>query len=191
MEEKELLLALQSFRQEVLFVKAVATGHHGKYAQLKDVVLETKDALKRHGLIVVQSLVNTDGLTSMHTELIHIESGASVESEYPLAYKGDDSQKQGSAITYARRYGYVTILGLLVDADDDGALASEVGKPDKKLEAAEFYAEKAKMIKTLRGKDMALDKVGELVQKTLGKPRVETIDEVEKVLKAAGVKSAA
>lgn len=183
---KTLLEALQDFQHEVVYVKAKSTGHHGKYAQLKDVVLDTKDALKKNGLIVLQNLTHIDGKTAMHTQLVHVDSDESIDSLYPLAYQGEDSQKQGSAITYARRYSYVTMLGLLVDADDDGSLASSVHTG--KLATADFYAEKAKMIKTLREKGLALPQIGDLVQKALNKQRVETSDDIAKVLAAAGVK---
>jgi hypothetical protein len=36
----------------------------------------------------------------------------------------DDPQGQGSAVTYARRYSYMSVLGLVADVDDDGNAAS-------------------------------------------------------------------
>ena len=36
-----------------------------------------------------------------------------------------DPQGQGSAVTYARRYSYMSVLGLVADEDDDGNKASQ------------------------------------------------------------------
>ena len=35
----------------------------------------------------------------------------------------EDAQAQGSAITYARRYALMSMLGLVADTDDDGEAA--------------------------------------------------------------------
>lgn len=121
---KELLEALSKFQDEVVFVKAKRQANYGKYAQLKDIVTETRPVLKKYGLIVQQTLSNIDGQSSILTELVHTDSGELLQSHTPLVHKPEDPQKWGAAITYARRYAYVTILGLLVDEDDDGQLAS-------------------------------------------------------------------
>lgn len=121
---KELLEALSKFQDEVVFVKAKRQANYGKYAQLKDVVTDTRPYLKKHGLFVFQALTEVDGKPSISTQLIHIDSDQVVETKTPLIHKPEDPQKWGAAITYARRYSYVTILGLLVDEDDDGQLAS-------------------------------------------------------------------
>ena len=189
MEIKQLLKSLQDFQHEVVFVKAKSTGHHGKYAQLKDVVMDTKDALKKHGLMVFQSIGNLDGRTTITTNLVHLDTGQMITNTHNIAYQGEDSQKQGSAITYARRYAYVTILGLLVDADDDGQLASSVGEDaGKKESAAEFYESKSALTKYLtKEKGMTIPQISELVKNTLKKDRMETVADVEKVRNAVEV----
>jgi hypothetical protein len=53
------------------------------------------------------------------------ESGEFISSTLTLKPVKDDPQGRGSAITYARRYAYASILGLVSDADDDGNRASE------------------------------------------------------------------
>lgn len=121
---KELLEALSKFQDEVVFVKAKRQANYGKYAQLKDIVTETRPALKKNGLFVVQALTHIDGTPAISTQLSHSASDQVIETKTPLIHKPEDPQKWGAAITYARRYSYVTILGLLVDEDDDGQLAS-------------------------------------------------------------------
>ena len=121
---KELLEALSKFQDEVVFIKAKRTANYGKYAQLKDIVTETRPALKKNGLFVMQALTNIDTTPAISTQLMHAESDQVIETKTPLIHKPEDPQKWGASITYARRYAYVTILGLLVDEDDDGQLAS-------------------------------------------------------------------
>lgn len=121
---KELLEALQKFQDEVVFVKATATANYGKYAKLKDLVIATRPALKKNGLMVTQFLTSIDGKPAIATNLLHTDTKQEIASTTPLIHKPEDPQKWGAAITYARRYGYTTILGLLVDEDDDGQLAS-------------------------------------------------------------------
>ena len=42
-----------------------------------------------------------------------------------LVMSRDDAQGYGSAMTYARRYAIMGMLGLVADADDDGNAASK------------------------------------------------------------------
>lgn len=96
-----------------------------KYADLPAVVSAAAPILKSHGLAITQLLgfipeVNVDTLT---TRLIH-ESGQWIESTMRLYLTKSDAQGQGSATTYARRYSYMAILGLVADEDDDGNKAS-------------------------------------------------------------------
>lgn len=52
--------------------------------------------------------------------------GAEVEmSRVPLVMVGSDPQKQGSALTYAKRYGLCAAFGLAGEEDDDGNAATE------------------------------------------------------------------
>jgi hypothetical protein len=149
-----LIQALQKFQDEVVYVKAKTEGHHGKYAQFKDVVLSSKEGLKDNDLVINQTVQLIEGKTAIKTILTHASSKEFIESLHPLAYQGEDSQKQGSAITYAKRYSYVTILGLLVDTDDDGQLAST--KDNSAVEEAKVKLGKSKTVDELRKSYMSL-----------------------------------
>tara|TARA_R100001443_G_scaffold68087_1_gene76808 strand:- start:331 stop:933 length:603 start_codon:yes stop_codon:yes gene_type:complete len=62
------------------------------------------------------------------TELINRlehENGEFLQWSYQLSPVGADSQKVGSAITYARKYSIFGLLSLFGGADDDGSTASE------------------------------------------------------------------
>ncbi len=62
------------------------------------------------------------------TTLRHV-SGNTIEGMLPLEpAKPRDPQSMGSAITYARRYAYMAILGIAAE-DDDGNAASRKPKP--------------------------------------------------------------
>ena len=91
-----------------------------KYADLADVIKSAGPVLASHGLAVSQFISEDDTLT---TYLIH-ESGQFIAHRANLHLVKDDPQSAGSATTYARRYGYMSCLGLVADEDDDGNRAS-------------------------------------------------------------------
>lgn len=95
-----------------------------KYAGLPAILEAIADPLNESGLIFTQ-FPNEDGLC---TTLIHAESGEYMQAQFKMLPVKQDPQAQGSAITYARRYSLVSILGLNVDEDDDGNKASEPKK---------------------------------------------------------------
>jgi len=95
-----------------------------KYAGLPAVLDAIADPLQESNLTFTQ-FPNEDGLC---TTLIHTESGEFMQSCFKMLPVKQDPQAQGSAITYARRYSLVSILGLNVDEDDDGNKASEPAK---------------------------------------------------------------
>ena len=94
-----------------------------KYAALPDVVAHATPILSRNGLAVSQFLTIVDGKDALTTYLLH-ESGQFIANTMLLHLVKDDPQAQGSATTYARRYSYMSALGLVADDDDDGNSAS-------------------------------------------------------------------
>jgi hypothetical protein len=91
-----------------------------KYAALPDVVASASPVLAKHGLAVTQFVSDDDTLT---TYLIH-KSGQFIAHRAELHLVKDDPQSVGSAVTYQRRYSYMSCLGLVADDDDDGNAAS-------------------------------------------------------------------
>jgi len=95
-----------------------------KYAALPEVVLQTTPILSRNGLSVAQFVDSDESGDLLTTYLIHV-SGEFISHSMRLhVAKANDPQSQGSAITYARRYSYMSALGLVADDDDDGNAAS-------------------------------------------------------------------
>lgn len=147
-----------------------------KYAALPDVVASASPVLAKHGLAVTQGISFqqgfSDGADVLHdtltTSLIH-KSGQWIESEMPLHLPKQDPQGQGSAVTYARRYAYMAILGLVADDDDDGNAASRPKvqpKPEPKP-----HAQPARDL-TTELRDRLTAKYGEPIK---GKEAVEKI----------------
>jgi hypothetical protein len=94
------------------------------YADLSAVLEAVTDPLANHGLLIVQRFASEQGAPVLITELIHAESGQSISSSLPIVSKDPtDPQKLGGAITYARRYSLLALLGLSPEDDDGNAAA--------------------------------------------------------------------
>jgi hypothetical protein len=94
-----------------------------KYVKLSDAMSTAGPILAKHGLAVTQFQSEGDTLT---TYLLH-SSGQFIAHRADLHLVKDDPQSAGSATTYARRYGYMSCLGLVADDDDDGNAATPRG----------------------------------------------------------------
>ncbi len=72
-------------------------------------------------------------------KLLHVSSGEGISGEMPLMLDKQNSQGLGSAITYARRYSLLSVIGAVGDSDDDGEAASrtEVTKEVRKAKKPE------------------------------------------------------
>lgn len=92
-----------------------------KYADLATVAEATYPVLHKAGIVVVQGSDDTGlqkGEQLTITRLIHAASGEWIESRYKSDTKTEDPQAHGSAMTYARRYSLMAILGLVAEDDD-------------------------------------------------------------------------
>ncbi len=96
-----------------------------KYLSLDSLMEQVLPALNAHGLIwTTLPGRDDDGAGVLRYELIHAASGDRLGGTMPLLAAKPDPQGQGSAITYARRYSLMAVLGLVADEDDDGNRAS-------------------------------------------------------------------
>ena len=101
--------------------------HKSKYADINDVLEAIREPLSTNGLVALQTTIRKDDIFYLNTKIINIDNPEEfVEIDIPLLYQGD-MQKLGSAITYARRYGLVTLLNLEQE-DDDGNKAEGLDK---------------------------------------------------------------
>lgn len=102
-----------------------------KYASLGSVLDTVKPILNKHGLVLTQYVMGVNqqmfpGSTALVTKITHAETGVSTEDNQIIPLPKSDPQGMGSAITYARRYGVKTMLGIN-EEDDDANSASGVG----------------------------------------------------------------
>ncbi len=95
-----------------------------KYADLASVWDAIREPLSSNGLSVIQQPIDggVGGIT-LRTLLMHA-SGQALESQFTMPVKANASaQDVGSALTYARRYALMALVGIAPE-DDDGNAAS-------------------------------------------------------------------
>jgi len=105
---------------------AINPHFSSKYISLETLMSAVMPVLTEHGLVWVTRPVSDGDDPVLNYRLIHAESGEVLEGTMPLMLDKQHSQGLGSAITYARRYSLMAVLGLVADQDDDGNRASEV-----------------------------------------------------------------
>jgi len=135
---KELAAALVKAQAEMPAVEKNATNPHfrNKFASLDNIIEKTRPVLNKHGLSIQQfPSVNDLGAPTLVTRITH-ESGDALEYQAPLFLQGQDMQKYGAALTYARRYAWAAALGIANDEDDDGTHASQPPKEQTRTNGA-------------------------------------------------------
>lgn len=87
--------------------------YKSKYADLANIQSQIQKPLYEAGLGYIQRTVESGLETVLFTK-----TGEKIDFIYPVNLQGK-AQEVGSAITYAKRYSLVALLGLIVDGDDD------------------------------------------------------------------------
>ena len=132
MESKTLQEALVEAQKEMVNPKRSKTAKvEGKtkdgtpykmtysYATLDDTMDAALKALNKHGIALLQPMVTLDdGRIGVRT--IILGYGEQIDLGVVASRANDDPQKNGSILTYYRRYG-LGALGLVAEDDDDGA----------------------------------------------------------------------
>lgn len=132
------LAADEARRSEDAFVAALAAAQaemanaakdsnnpafKSKYADLASVRDAVVPCLAKHGIAVMQPVIETDaGDIFVRTRLKG--HGHEERCDLRLIIGKRDMQGLGSAITYARRYGLMAMAGIAPDDDDDGNAAT-------------------------------------------------------------------
>lgn len=138
-ETGALAKALAAFQAEMPTVakskKATVKSDKGSYsytyAGLAEVTHAALPILSKHGLAFVCIPEIHERGPVLTGVLLHT-SGESLRGSLPIATSGTP-QQTGSAITYARRYLFGAMTGLVTEDDDDGQLAARK-PPEKKAE---------------------------------------------------------
>lgn len=99
-----------------------------KYAGLDSVLEVVTPILNKNGLFIAQFPINVEDRVGVYTA-IYFKDGEKIEGSFTMNLSKNDPQGAGSAITYARRYALVAMLGLNVEDDDDANTASTPSAP--------------------------------------------------------------
>lgn len=129
---KELAAALLSAQSEMPAVAFDSTNPflRNRYASLKAVIDTSRPILAKHGLSICQLPVSEGDQVGVESVLLHT-SGEWL-AERMLMPLGDEKGKSraqvaGSVVTYFRRYGWQSLLGIYAEEDTDGNAPE--GKP--------------------------------------------------------------
>lgn len=102
--------------------------YKSKYADINDVIKTVKEVLNNNGIAFLQPLkvkeVANEKVNIVETMLLHT-SGEYLVGEIEVIVKDKDPQKLGMSVTYSRRFGLQSMVGLPAE-DDDGNTASGV-----------------------------------------------------------------
>ena len=131
MTDKNIAQALAAAQAEMGKALKQSDNPHfrSKYADLGNVMDACMPALNAHGIAVIQPFVAGEFGNTVKTVFLH-ESGESLETSIPLILGKNDMQGLGSAITYARRYGLMTLAGIAPEDDDGNAAVQNAPKRD-------------------------------------------------------------
>lgn len=116
-----------------------------KYADLSSVVDACMPALNDCGICVIQPTTDDETGRYVETILIHGESGQQLSCRVPLIVGKQDMQGYGSAVTYARRYGLMSMAGIAPEDDDGNAAAKAPPKAAATIAPEQFITLRDKM----------------------------------------------
>ena len=162
-----------------------------RYADLADCIDVWRPVLKKHGLSLAQPITSVSGGVVVTTRLSH-SSGQYMEDEGLTMFCGMKPQEVGSAITYGRRYGGCSMLGIAPDDDEDGQLAQDSAKPVRataKVETEKVYdrANKAAqdwLLKELRNRNIPEDAHDNIGNRLHGMPATKLVSVIAEVMGA-------
>jgi hypothetical protein len=146
---------------------ATNPAFRSKYANLEELLAQTRPILAAVDLALVQEPVSEDGSIGVHSYLVH-KSGETLDfGHYTVPLAKHDAQGAGSVLTYTRRYAIAAIFGLAQE-DDDGEAAS---KPRPRREGKPQAAVKTADAKTLAKIHALRDELGIDAEKYLAQLR--------------------
>lgn len=95
--------------------------YKSSFITLDNLLAHVLPVLNEHGLMMSQGVTTRSGVPALKTMIT--DGADTLETTMLLMTKTSDPQGQGSAITYARRYSLMAMLGLSAGEDDDGEKA--------------------------------------------------------------------
>ncbi len=107
-----------------------------KYLTLNSLTDDMRPVLAEHDFAWVTMPAGSTAEPTLRYALIHGPSGDKIEGEVPLYLGGSPTaQAHGSAITYARRYALLAVLGLCAEDDDGKGASVPHGRRDERPQA--------------------------------------------------------
>jgi len=127
---KTIYQALLKAQSEFPSVKKESTNpfFKNKYAGLESILEVILPILHENGLFIVQSPISEGDRVGVQTSIFS-ENGEEIKSSFTMALSKNDPQGAGSAITYAKRYALIGMLGLNLESDDDANAGSGLSEP--------------------------------------------------------------
>lgn len=114
---------------------------NSRFMSLSGLIEATRPVLNKHGLALTQfPCVSELGAPVLRTVLMHGPSGERLEFETPLLVGTQNMQQLGSAITYARRYAWQSLLGIAAEEDDDGNNAGTAPAKPTQTQAPKYIS---------------------------------------------------
>lgn len=157
------------------------------YADLSSVMDACREPLSENGLSVVQVPAQTPDLSTVSLETMLMHSSGEWISGVITMRPGytdksgefipeQDPQAIGSCLTYARRYGLMSMVGIAPQEDDDGQLASPRRDPPTKSTKADYVN---KIVEVLENSDIPVKFVLDMcITKGLCSPSATELDEL-------------
>lgn len=113
------LLEVQNTLAGTLTFDAKNPHFKNSYITLNKLLGIVLPELSERGILLMQPLTEVNGSSAIQTAFIDVETGEIIERSIPLVLEKTSPQAVGSSITYFRRYGILSALGLVADEDDD------------------------------------------------------------------------
>ena len=123
----------------VLTLDATNTFSDTRYSSMKHIMETVKPVLRAHGLALLQPVTNDEDRVGVETVLMH-ESGEWISVVGCMSLQAEKGksfmQVAGSAVSYLRRYGIISTLGLYADEDEHPAKPTQTTRTQAPRQAA-------------------------------------------------------
>jgi len=125
----ELAAALAKAQAEIQSAgkDAINPYFKSKYATLDSIWEACRAPLTKNGLSVIQ-LVESEGPELSLTTILCHESGGSVQSTLSMSINPYTPQGMGLTVTYLRKYGLASMVGVTAGDDDDGEASRQAAE---------------------------------------------------------------
>ena len=182
-EHKSIAAALAAAQSEMGRAIKDSNNPHfrSRYADLGNVMDACMPALNKSGIAVYQPTGQDDHGMFVETVLLHT-SGEELRCRVPLIVGKNDMQGFGSAVTYARRYGLMTMAGIAPE-DDDGNAAAKAAPAPRQQPKASPAPDHSQAVTYLQGADTLpdlADRWGKLPKETQRIPAVVSAKDARK-----------